>query len=111
MKRIDALFDIEHTINGESAERRPAVRRERSAPLVAELEDWMRTQRARLSRNAAVAKAMDYMLKRWDGFTRLLDDGRICLINNAADRRSAASRSDASPGCSWAPIAAASGRR
>ena len=29
---------------------------------------------------------MDYMLQRWDGFTRFLDDGRICLTNNAAER-------------------------
>ena len=84
--RIDAIFDIERTINRESAERRLAVRREQSAPLVAELEDWMRTERAGLSRHAAVAKAMDYMLKRWDGFVRFLDDGRICLTNNAAER-------------------------
>ena len=84
--RIDAIFDIERTIRGESAARRLAVRRERSAPLVAELEDWMRTERAGLSRHADVAKAMDYMLKRWDGFTRFLDDGRICLTNNAAER-------------------------
>ena len=60
VKRIDVLFDIERTINGETAERRLAVRRERSAPLVAELEDWMRMERAGLSRHAAVAKAMDH---------------------------------------------------
>ena len=86
MTRIDALFDIERTIGDESTERRLAVRRERSVPLVAELEDWMRTERAGLSRHADVAKAMDYMLKRWDGFARVLDDGRICLTNNAAER-------------------------
>ena len=86
VKRIDALFDIERTINGETVERRLAVPRERSVPLVAELEDWMRMERAGLSRHAAVAKAMDYMLKRWDGFTHYLDDGRICLTNNAAER-------------------------
>ena len=86
VKRIDVLFDIEREINGETAERRLAVRREQSTPLVAELEDWMRTERAGLSRHADVAKAMDYMLKRWDGFTRFLDDGRICLTNNAAER-------------------------
>ncbi len=44
----------------------------------------MRDERARLSRQAPVAKAMDYMLERWDGFTRFLDDGRVCLTNNAA---------------------------
>ena len=84
VKRIDALFDIEREINGESAERRLAVRRERSAPRVAEFETWMRAERTRLSRHASVAKVMDYMLRRWEGFTRFLDDGRICLTNNAA---------------------------
>ena len=86
VKRINALFDIEREINGEAAEHRLAVRQERSASFVAELEDWMRTERAGLSRHADVAKAMDYMLKRWDGFARFLDDGRICLTNNAAER-------------------------
>ncbi len=47
---------------------------------------WMRGERARLSRHADVAKVMDYMLKRWGSFTRFLDDGRICLTNNAAER-------------------------
>ena len=46
----------------------------------------MRGERGKLSRHADVAKAMDYMLKRWDAFTRFLDDGRICLTNNAAER-------------------------
>ena len=57
-----------------------------SGPLVADLEAWMRQQRAKLSRSNDVAKAMDYMLKRWTAFTRFLDDGRICLSNNAAER-------------------------
>ena len=86
VKGIDALFDIERAVNGEPAERRLPVRRELSAPLLADLQDWMPTQRAGLSRHAAVAKAIDYMLKRWDGFARFLEDGRICLTNNAAER-------------------------
>ena len=63
VKRIDVLFDIEREINGETAERRLAVRQEQSAPLVAELEDWMRTERARLSRHAVVAKAIEPLAK------------------------------------------------
>ena len=86
VERIDAIFDIEREINGLAAKERLAVRRERSAPLVAELEAWMRGQRATLSRHAPVAKAMDYMLKRWRRFTAFLEDGRICLTNNAAER-------------------------
>jgi transposase len=86
VRRIDALFDIEREINGKSAADRLVVRRERSLPLVAELETWMQHERARLSRHDDVAKAMDYMLKRWASFTRFLEDGRICLSNNAAER-------------------------
>jgi transposase len=86
VKRIDAIFAIEREINGVAAAQRVAIRHERSVPLVRDLEDWMRTERARLSRHADVAKAMDYMLKRWAAFTRFLDDGRICLTNNAAER-------------------------
>jgi hypothetical protein len=86
VRRIDALFEIERSINGQSAERRRAVRQELSAPLVADLESWMREQRAKLSRGNDLAKAMDYLLKRWSAFTRFLDDGRICLSNNAAER-------------------------
>jgi hypothetical protein len=86
VKRIDAIFDIEREINGRSIAERLAARRARGAPLVTELESWMKQERAKLSRHNAVAKAMDYMLKRWGTFTRFLDDGRICLTNNAAER-------------------------
>jgi transposase len=86
VKRIDALFDIERDINGLSAEERLRVRREKSAPLVAELETWLRNERSRLSRSASVVQPIDYMLKRWDRFAQFLDDGRICLTNNAAER-------------------------
>jgi transposase len=86
VKRIDAIFDIEREINGRSVVERLAVRRERAAPLVSEFETWMRTERAKLSRHNDVAKAMNYMLNRWETFTRFLDDGRICITNNAAER-------------------------
>ena len=62
---------------------RLSVGGERVTPLVAELESWMRAQRAKLSRHSDVAKAMDYMLKRWAAFTRFLGNGQICLTNNA----------------------------
>jgi transposase len=84
--RIDAIFAIEREINGLTADDRRAARQNRVAPLVDELAEWMRAERGRLSRHAETAKAIDYMLKRWAAFTRFLDDGRICLTNNAAER-------------------------
>ena len=46
---------------------------------------WMQAERRKLSRHSPVAKAMDYMLRRWEMFARFLDDGRICLTNNVGD--------------------------
>lgn len=86
VRQIDAIFAQERLINGRSAEERLAWRRAHVAPLVGVFEAWMLDERPRLSRHADVAKAMDYMLKRWPAFTRFLDDGRICLSNNAAER-------------------------
>jgi transposase len=86
VRRIDALFDIERPINGKSAEERRAARQELSKPLVEELRVYMREQRAKLSRGHDLAKAIDYILKRWAAFTLFLDDGRVCLSNNAAER-------------------------
>lgn len=86
VRRIDALFDIERGINGQSAKERLRMRQEQSAPLLAMLEVWLREQRARLSNSSAVAKPIDYMLRRWERFARFIDDGRICLTNNAGER-------------------------
>jgi transposase len=86
VRRIDALFAIEREINGRSTAERLTVRQRESRPIAADLENWMRAERSRLSRHAETAKAIDYMLKRWPAFTRFLDDGRICLTNNAAER-------------------------
>ena len=86
VRRIDALFGIERAVNGKSAAERLAARREHSAPLIAEMESWMRAERAKMLRHNDVAKAMDYMLSRWPTFTRFPEDGRICISNNAAER-------------------------
>lgn len=86
--RIDALFEIERSLNGLTAETRLEARQRLSRPLVEDLHAWLLAERARLSRHAPVAKAIAYMLDkdRWPAFTRFLEDGRICLSNNAAER-------------------------
>lgn len=86
VKRIDALFDIERDINGLSANDRLQRRQKDSRPLVGELQTWLRSERPKLSRSSPVTEPIDYILKRWDGFTAFLSDGRVCLTNNAAER-------------------------
>lgn len=89
VKRIDAIFDIERDIHGLDADARLAVRQELARPLVNGLHDWLLVERAKLSRHNKVAKAINYLFEkegRWQAFTAFLDDGRICLTNNAAER-------------------------
>ena len=86
VRRIDVLFEIERTINGKSAEGRLAVRQTLSRPLTEDLHAYMWEQLAKLSRGHDLAKAFNYILKRWASFTLFLEDGRVCLSNNAAER-------------------------
>jgi transposase len=86
VQKFDAIFALERSINGMSPAERVAARRNDIAPLVNDLIEWMKRERAKLSHHNDVAKAMNYMLKRVDVFTRFLEDGRICLSNNAAER-------------------------
>ena len=86
VRRIDALFAIERAINGKSAAERLAVRQAESRPLVEALHAYLGAEVAKLSRGHDLAKAIQYMLKRWQAFALFLDDGRVCMSNNAAER-------------------------
>lgn len=86
VQKLDALFAIERDISGKNSVERLAIRKELSAPLMVDLRDWLHTQLNKISRNHDLAKAINYMLRRWDAFTRFLDDGKVCLSNNAAER-------------------------
>jgi hypothetical protein len=104
VRRIDALFEIERAINGRGAEERRAVRQDLSAPLVADLEAWMREERPKLPRGSDVAKAMDYMLKRWAAFSRFLTTG--ASVFRTMPSAPCAGSPRAQVGCSRVPIAA-----
>ncbi|MDK8875559.1 IS66 family transposase [Paracoccus sp. SSJ] len=89
VRRFDTIFDVEREINGLTAEARHDARQRLVRPMVSDLHDWLRSERARMSKHNPVAKAINYMFEedgRWEAFTRFLDDGRICLTNNAAER-------------------------
>ena len=87
--RIAAIFAAERDITGLSEAARHEARQQWVAPMVNDLYGWMLAERARMSKHNPVAKAMNYMLEgtgRWEAFTAFLDDGRLCLTNNAAER-------------------------
>jgi len=88
VKKIDAIFDIERQISGLDIASRLDARHRLVGPLVEDLRDWMRAEQGTMSKHNPVAKAISYMFKkdRWNAFTLFLEDGRICLTNNAAER-------------------------
>jgi transposase len=83
VRRIDELFAIERAISGKPPDARRAARQERSKPLVAALEAYMREQSRGLSPKNKVAKPIRSMLSRWASFTRFLDDGRVYAAERA----------------------------
>jgi transposase len=86
LERIAALYAIEKTIRGRSADERRAVRQEKSKPLVLALKTWLEEQLARVSGKSVIAEAIRYGLNHWDGLTRFLEDGRIELDTNIVER-------------------------
>jgi len=86
LERIAALYAIEKTIRGRSADARHAVRQEKSKPLVLALKTWLDEQLARVSAKSVIAEAIRYGLNHWDGLTRFLEDGRIELDTNIVER-------------------------
>ena len=93
VKKIDAIFDAERQINGLDVTNRLDARHQLVRLLLDDLHDWMRAEQGAMLKHNPVARAIAYMFKkhRWDAFKLFLEDGRICLTNNAAERALAVS--------------------
>ena len=86
MAQIGELYKIEAGIRGSPPEQRREVRQEYSKPIAEALHAWLIEQLATLSRKSATADAIGYAMNQWTALTRYLDDGRIEIDNNAAER-------------------------
>jgi hypothetical protein len=86
LERIGALYRMEEQIPGKPPEERRAVRQRQSKPLLDSLRQWFEETLSKLSRKSDTTAAIRYALSRWDVLTRFVDDGRIEIDNNAAER-------------------------
>jgi len=84
--RIGALYAIEREVRGRPAAERQALRQERSAPLVRDLHRWLDAQLGRVSQGSALAAAIRYGLRHWEGLCRFLEDGTLELDTNSVER-------------------------
>jgi transposase len=86
LEQIGKLYDIERAINGQPLERRLAARQQQSRPRVLAFRTWCEQQQGRIPGKGDLAKAIRYALGRWPSFTLFLDDARIAIDNNSAER-------------------------
>jgi transposase len=86
LDRIGDLYGVEKTITGLPPDQRRAERQKRSRPIAEALRVWADTTLPKLSRKSELAKAFRYMRSRWKALLRCLDDGRLALDNNPAER-------------------------
>jgi transposase len=86
LRRIGALYAIEKTIKGRTAQERQTVRNDQSRPLVAAMKPWLEKELGRIPGRGGLAEAIRYALSRWTALCRFLDDGRIDLDNNPVER-------------------------
>ena len=66
---------------------RLAARRERSQPIVEDFHEWLQAERIHQLPKSKLAAAINYMLNRWESFTRFLESGAVPMDNNAAELR------------------------
>ncbi|PTB16720.1 IS66 family transposase [Trinickia symbiotica] len=82
LKYFGELYAVERHVAELTPDRRREVRQQRARPIADALHDWMLSQRKLVSEGSAIAKALDYSLRRWEAFTRYLDDGHVPIDNN-----------------------------
>ncbi|TCS34307.1 IS66 family transposase [Reinekea marinisedimentorum] len=82
LQQIGHLYDIEREIKETTNEQRKMVRQQQAKPILDQLREWLTLQRQRVPNGSAIAKAIDYSLKRWDALTRYCEDGAVPIDNN-----------------------------
>lgn len=86
LQRIGNLYAIEKAIRGKPPDHRRAERYARAEPLLDDLRTWMQATSRPLSKKSALAEAIRYAIVRRDALVRYVEDGRIEIDNNAAER-------------------------
>jgi hypothetical protein len=82
-----SLYEIEAEVRDAEPDQRLAARKQRAGPILMQLRDWLDEQRRRVPEGSAIARAIDYSLKRWPALVRYLDDPAVPIDNNHVERQ------------------------
>ncbi len=83
---IGKLYGIEQQIKGKSAEDKYAIRQQKSRVILDELHQWLLQHQDKIPPKMGLGKAILYGLNQFEKFRRYLDDGRLSIDNNRAER-------------------------
>lgn len=86
LNRIGALYKIESEIRGKPPDERRRIRQLQTQPLMHELKAWFEQTLSCVSKKSEFAVSIRYALTRWVALSRFVDDGRVEIDNNAAER-------------------------
>ena len=82
LKLFAELYKVEVEVKNLDGDERRRIRLEKAGPISKTMHDWMQLQRARVTDGTAIAKALDYSLKRWPALVRYVEDGQLPIDNN-----------------------------
>ena len=86
LQRIAELYQIEARIRGRPPNERARIRQAESRPLVDAMNSWLEAQLGRVSAKSALAEAIRYALRHWQGLGLFLADGRVEIDSNTVER-------------------------
>ena len=86
VERINALYQVEKPINGSPPDERQRYRQQHAKPLMGDFHIWLDQTLRQCSKGSALGKAINYARKQWESLTLYLEDGRVEIDNNAAER-------------------------
>ena len=84
--RIRALFKIEESAKDLSDEARAQMRGELARPLLTEFRAWLELAETQALPKSPLGKAIGYAKNQWPALVRYVEDGRLAISNNAAER-------------------------
>ena len=86
LQRIGKLYALEQEVRGKPADQRHGYRQTHARPLLLQLHNWLKESLSQLSAKSPMAMAIGYALSNWRALNVYVDDGRIEIDNNTAER-------------------------
>jgi transposase len=83
---IGKLYGIEQAIKDKPATEKYTARQQKAKPIVDELYQWLLKHKDKIPPKMTLGKAINYAINQFEKFRRYLEDGRLKIDNNRAER-------------------------